>query len=163
MPRPVTTEDELWDRALALLSRRAHARAELCTKLRRYQPSVAQLDAVLARLEQAGWLNDAQFARDRADSMVRQGRAGPARIQAQLRKHGVARAEVDSTMAETEADWFTSCRALAQDRARRGLDLTDPKDRSRLVRFLLGRGFTYDQIGRAVRDIGVEADGSDAD
>ncbi len=153
---------------MALLSRRAHARSELVNKLRRYKPSDEQLGEVLSRLEQAGWLDDARFARDLADSMVRRGRTGPARIQASLRGHGVTREHTDAAMAVTREDvsaddWLESCRAVAKDRARRGLNLTDPRDRARLQRFLLGRGFTPALINPVIRDLGASGgeDGSD--
>lgn len=163
MPRPVTTEAELLDRALALLSRRAHSRSELLNKLRRYQPSDEQLGAVLARLEQAGWLDDARFARDLADSMVRRGRTGPARIRASLRGHGVPAEQTAAAMADTAAevsadDWLDSCRAVARDRVRRGLSLQDPRDRARLQRFLLGRGFTHAMISPVIRELGAQLD-----
>ncbi len=159
MPRPVVNADELWERSLQLLARRAHARAELERKLRRYKPEPAWMDQVLSRLEDRGLLDDRRFARDTADALVRGGRSGPGRISARLRNAGVASGESGEAMAELEVDWVERCRALAKERVARGADLRDPKARARLVRFLAGRGFQSGVIFRVLRELGLpEAD-----
>ena len=112
----------------------------------------------LARLEQAGWLNDGVFAENRAGSLARQGRLGPSRIRRQLQQHGVRSSDVDAAMASTEVDWRAQCLSVAQARRARGIDLKDPKDRARLVRFLLGRGFSYDLISATLRELGSAPD-----
>lgn len=156
MPRPVVNADELWERSLQLLSRRAHARAELERKLRRYKPEQVWIDQVLSRLEERGLLDDQAFARDTADAIVRTGRGGPGRISNRLRVAGVASSHTGEAMAALDVDWDERCRALARERVARGADLTDPKDRARLVRFLAGRGFASGLIYRVLRELGAE-------
>lgn len=152
-PRAVASADELWERAVELLARRAHARGELTRKLRRYQPSAEMLAAVLARLEERGLLDDERFARDRAESLTRGGKAGPARVSAQLRAHGVGATEVQSAVAGLEVDWEEACRATAAERMRRGIDLRDPKARARLLRYLASRGFPHGLCSRVVSEL----------
>lgn len=156
----MTSADELWERALQLLARRAHAEAELERKLQRYRPEEAWVQSVLARLRDRGLLDDQRFAQDAADAMVRAGRAGPARIGARLRAAGVADAR--AVVGELDVDWLARCRALARERASRGLDLSDEKDRARLVRFLAGRGFPSDAIFTALRELAGGAAEEDA-
>lgn len=156
MPHPVSSTAELWDRALALLSRRAHARAELSRKLQRYQPTPEMVAEVLARLEAAGWLNDEQFASDVADSMVRGGRSGPMRIQQRLRTHGVEAKLAASAVSEVDADWEASCREAARAKLSRGVDLRDPKARAKLARYLAGRGFSPSLVWKVLGSLGAD-------
>ena len=158
MPHPVQTSAELWDRALALLSRRAHARAELSRKLQRYQPTPEMVAEVLARLESAGWLDDARFASDVADSMARAGRSGPSRINARLRGHGVSSEVAATAVTGTEADWEAACREAAGAKISRGLDLADPKARAKLARYLAGRGFSPALVWKVIRGAGQNGD-----
>lgn len=154
MPHPVQSAAELWDRALALLSRRAHAREELSRKLQRYQPTPDMVAEVLARLEANGWLNDERFAADVADSMARGGRSGPTRITSRLRVHGVSPELAASAVAHMETDWEAAAREAAQARIARGLDLGDPKARSRLARYLGSRGFAPALVWKVIRGAG---------
>ena len=157
MPRPVQDASQLLERALALLARRAHGRAELARKLQRYQPSPTMVDEVLARLESMGFVDDARFAEGVAGSLARSGRAGPARIAGKLRQHGIAAAGVKDAVGGLDTDWGASCRALARTRVARGEDLRDPKARARLVRFLAGRGFPPPLVYEVLRELGAEA------
>lgn len=159
MPRPVTSAEELWSRALALLARRAHARGELERKLKRYQPEDAWLALVLDRLAERGLIDDARFAADVADAQVRSGRAGPARIAARLRGHGLSADQTASAMNDVDADWGARCLALARQKVGAGLDLADPKGRAKLVRFLAARGYSSAVVYDTLRKLsGGEVD-----
>lgn len=163
MPRPVVNADELWERALQLLARRAHARAELARKLARYKPDPAWVEAVLTRLEGRGLLDDQRFAQDTADALARGRRSGPARITSRLRGAGVSARQTDEALGSLEVDWDERCRGLARERVARGLDLADPRERAKLVRFLAGRGFQSAVIFRALRALGADPEGLEPD
>lgn len=159
MPRPVTSADELWNRALALLARRSHARGELERKLRRYQPAEAWVSAVLDRLTERGLLDDARFAADLTDAMVRGGRSGPVRIQARLRGHGLSASQASEALEGVEADWRARALALARQKVAAGLDPKEPKGRAKLARLLASRGYSsavvYDTL-RALPEAAVD-------
>ncbi len=139
----------LMARAVSLLSRREHSRVELARKLQRHLAdgeTVADLDAVLDRLQRDDLLSDARFAA----SLVRQrsSRYGDLRVARDLRDRGVAGAEADTamaTLAGTEAQ-----RALAAWSRRFDALPTDAAERGRQGRYLQARGFSMDVITRVL-------------
>ena len=73
-------------RALNLLGYRARSEAEIRERLRRYGYVDETIEVVIHRLEELGYLDDAEFARARAHEKAR--RYGPRRVSIELRKSG---------------------------------------------------------------------------
>lgn len=140
----------LTSRAVALLARRDHSRAELIRKLARHVGDKAdptELVRVLDELGRNGLLSDERFAaavlRNRAQ------RFGDARIRHDLRRFGVA----DETSAAALATLAGSEVARAQQVwSKRFTALpTSATERAKQARFLQSRGFSLDSIFRALR------------
>ena len=126
------------ERALLLLGYREHSSAELVRKLGDcgYPGDVAR--AVADRLTEVELVDDGRFAHAWARSRLSCG-YGPRRIRQELVQRGVDSALVDDALAEAvEAE---SEAALAR-KALRGRTPTDPRGRERLLRRLVGRGFS---------------------
>lgn len=94
---------ELYDYAVRLLGRRAHSREELRQKLRR-RGSAAEVEPVLRRLEERGYLDDREFASLRAGSLRRLRRWGDRRIAFDLKRLGVNARIVRFTLQRLEAE-----------------------------------------------------------
>jgi regulatory protein len=103
-----------------------------------------------------GYLDDAAFARDRARALVAPGRLGPRLAEMRLAAAGIPRESARRAVADAlGADETARCRQLAERRARRPISDLDDRERARLGRFLLARGFS----GRAVSSaLGVYVD-----
>lgn len=56
------SENELWDYALRVLGQQELSTGDLRARLLRYADADADVDAVLARLKEAGYLNDERYA-----------------------------------------------------------------------------------------------------
>lgn len=130
-------------RALRYLSTREHSRLELGRKLARYAEEGDDVDALLDFLEKNNWLSQERFA----ESLVhrRAARYGNSRVVAELQTHGVngeALAELKSGLADTEV-----ARAKEVWRRKFGTVATEPAEKAKQLRFLIGRGFSQ----RAVR------------
>jgi regulatory protein len=74
-------------RALNLLGYRARSEAEIRDRLKRYGYIRETTDAVVLRLQELGYLDDAAFARLKAREKAR--RYGPRRVSLELKKSGV--------------------------------------------------------------------------
>jgi regulatory protein len=152
--RPEASDDSDWDPArlrrlaMDLLARREHTRAELTAKLTARGAGADAVAPVLDILENDGLLSEARFA----EAFVRQrtGRGhGPVRIRHELGQRGVSEAAVDQALAAADADWDQL--AVRVRHGRFGADPpADLKDRARQSRFLTYRGFTGDQVRRAL-------------
>ena len=141
------SEPSLRARAMRLLARREHSRAELERKLSHIAHQGDDVGTVIEELAQRGWLSDARYAEQTVRAKAR--RFGPLKVAHELRAKGVAdeaieaafRAAGDDGAADIERVWRTRfCATPNNDR-----------ERARQVRFLQGRGFRLDDILKFLR------------
>jgi regulatory protein len=130
---------ELRARALRLLARREHSRAELGRKLSRHAEAPEALEVLLTDLEKRKQLSDERFASERTRSLSR--KYGAARIRHDLKAKGVDAQLIDQVSSEGELE---RARAILARKYR------DPaatrEERARRMRFLQNRGFSQDVI-----------------
>jgi regulatory protein len=88
-PQPLD-RDKLLNVALRALGGRAHSSGELREKLRRRAENSEDVDAVLAKLKDSGYLNDRQFAESYAAARLQNQGLGKIRVLRDLRQRRVA-------------------------------------------------------------------------
>lgn len=137
----------LRNRALALLGRREHARAELQRKLAAYAESPQELIDLLDDLSRRGWLSDVRFAEALVQS--KQAKFGTTRLAYALRERGVADVVIREQLAALKDSEFERARQVW--RSKFGAIPEDAKARAKQMRFLQSRGFSLDVIGQVVR------------
>ncbi|MFP2770968.1 regulatory protein RecX [Oceanisphaera sp. KMM 10153] len=141
-------DQQLWDCALRLLSRRDHSRRELAQKLRQRQFDAELIELALDKLERQQWLSDSRFAVVQVRQHVFR-KHGPLRIRAELQRKGVTQVEIELALEAEAPDWFEL--ALACYRSRFAFaERLDIKERARRVRYLQSRGFTSDHVRYAL-------------
>lgn len=137
----------LRERALRLLARREHSRAELGRKLAAHAGPDDDLETLLEDLQRRKLLSDERYAESRAHALSR--KFGAARIAHELRAKGLGK-ELAARAAET-------ARATEIERARQVWlrKFRNPpesrEERARQTRFLQSRGFSFDAIRAVVR------------
>lgn len=161
--RLAATEQDLLAAAQRFLAPRPRSRAEVRRRLLRPRPGRAAPDAalverVLDRLQDAGLLDDREFATFWVDNRERFSPRGARALSAELRQRGVDRDTVEATTDPTRDDE----RALAAGRTRlrtlTGLDYATFRDR--LGPFLLRRGFSFETTRTTVRQLWEEVGGT---
>ena len=166
--------------AMDLLARREHSRAEIVTKLHQKYPELTQhFDEVLDQLEQDGLLSDERFATAYVRYRRSRG-FGPLLIRQELRGKGIHASLLEAVIDLRAEEWLDTLRDLitrkrrtisrdeppfgsepcsrsesSLDQSRAGPARTNGryavvKARQKLYRFCLSRGFTSDQIERAM-------------
>lgn len=138
----------LRERALRLLARREHARAELARKLAPYAESTEALEHVLDDLSARRLLSDERYTEMRLNA--RSSRFGNARLAHELRTQGVANELIEAALAETD-DESTRARDVWQRKYGDKPTSHDAAERNRQLRFLMSRGFSGDTIRRVLR------------
>jgi regulatory protein len=135
-------------RAVALLARREHSRAELARKLKRHLggEDPAGVESVLDELERRKLLSDARFAA--AVARTKAGKFGDARIRHDLRAAGI---DDDATVAALTLLGAELERARAVWSKRFGAVPASAAERGRQARFLQSRGFGPETIHRVLR------------
>ncbi|HNQ05243.1 MAG TPA: recombination regulator RecX [Thiobacillaceae bacterium] len=138
---------KLRQRALDLLARREHSRAELARKLAPHgEPS--EIADVLDGLERENLLSNARFAE--ALAHARAERYGSARLQVELRAKGVPEGIVEQVVSEARAKDLIAARAIWTRKF--GQPAGDAAARVRQLRFLVSRGFPAEVARRVVGD-----------
>ena len=138
--------DELKARALRLLARREHTRAELSRKLAPLAGSPAELEALLGTLEMRKQLSDERYAEARAHQLSR--KFGAARIRRELVAKGIEREAAARFAADAEKTDFERARLILARKYR--TRAATPQERARRARFLQSRGFSNDVIRRSL-------------
>jgi regulatory protein len=137
----------LRERALGLLARREHSRAELARKLAIHAGPEDDLEALLEDLQRRKLLSDERYAESRSHALSR--KFGAARIVQKLRAKGLDKGLAEGAVAaartteveRARAVWLRKFRAAPATR----------EERARQMRFLQSRGFSFDAIRAVIR------------
>lgn len=135
----------LRERALNLLARREHSRAELARKLGAYG-AADDIESLLDALEREGLLSEARYVEALAHAHA--GRYGSLRLRQVLREKGVDEVLVAQAVDSARGDDLAACQAVW--RKRFGALPADLKEKSRQYRFLLSRGFPAEVVTRVL-------------
>jgi regulatory protein len=134
------------DRMRALCSRREYSRKDVMKKdMTALDGDVAKAEEVVAKLVEERYVDDLRYATAFARDKASIAGWGEAKIRYMLSSKGIDREliaqaldEVDDKKAETRLE------KLMENKVRSLKD--DPQRRLKLLRFGLGRGYSYDQV-----------------
>jgi regulatory protein len=145
-PDTADTSQELNARALRLLARREHSRAELVRKLAPHAESREALERLLDELVVKKQLSEERYVEQRAHVLARKYGAG--RVLKDLRAKGIN--EEAAGRAATLAATGDLERAHAILARKYRAPAASREERAKRARFLLGRGFDHEVIRRAL-------------
>ena len=175
-----------YERALNFLAVRPRSEAEVRRKLRTKQVPPESIDAVVARLQRARYLDDAEFARYWIGERARSSPRGARLLRGELRTKGVssaiieqaladfeeraaaeaseapANAETDGEAEEPEDRVTREALTLASRKLRSYAGLDPVTFRRRMSGFLLRRGYDYAVVSRVLKRLDARADEADA-
>lgn len=97
-PPKLLSAEELWAYSLKALGARAHSISELRTKLRRRAERPEDIDGVIAKLREYGFLDDSRLAETYAAARRDNQGLGRRRVQQDLRKRRVSPVTVDKAV-----------------------------------------------------------------
>src|SRR5450759_3188189 len=143
----VKRENSLRERALSMLARREHTRAEMTRKLSPHSESPEQVEQLLDALVARGWLAETRFAESRANALAR--KFGIRKIEHDLRSRGVSAEVVEHAVERALAQELENCRAAWQRKF--GVLPQSAAERGRQMRFLAGRGFSADAVRQVLK------------
>lgn len=139
----------LRQRAIRLLARREHTRVELARKLAPHG-TPEEIEAVLTELARAGLQSDARFAESYVKSQAV--RLGMSRLRQTLRTKGVDVALIESQLKNAELPEEME-RATAVWTKKFIAPPADRREWAKQARFLQGRGFSSETIGKLLKEI----------
>ena len=140
------------EKAITLLAARARTEKEIVDSLHNNAYSDVVIAKVMARLHEAGYINDAQFAEQWASSRTTKG-LGSRRIRMELRQKGVDAEQIDLTLSSMDDDAVMDSALKAAQKASRGKDLSSPTDRQKILAALARRGFDFSLSKKVIQQL----------
>ncbi len=147
--------------ALRLLTRRDHSSLELSIKLNQRGFRSDQAQVVIDECLRLNYLNDERFAHAMTQHLKRKG-YGPRHIDRTLHAKGVAPELINDCLNHYchEIAQADDCRRALAKKIKQIDRLKNPVNlKTRLQRFLLGRGFSVPIIRQALEDMRVQKNG----
>lgn len=143
-------EKKLKNYVLWLLARQDYSRRDLTIKLQKKQASEAFIERLLDWCEAHNFINEQRYC----EGFLRRHIAklhGLKRIQSEAMAKGIDKALLTHAIEAADIDWF----ALAQEAylkkySNSGKEL-DQKEKAKRMRYLMYRGFNYEQIDFAMQ------------
>jgi regulatory protein len=153
--RPLNAE-ALWGYALKVLGGRAYSTGELRVKLQRRAENPSDVEPMIARLKDIGYLNDQRFAEGYANARLSGDKFGKTRVIQDLRHRRVAPELAERTVQHVYAD--VDEQSLIDDwiqrkyrkAPREGL-FEQPKDFASAYRRLARAGFRSGEVVKALK------------
>ena len=138
-------------KAIELLMRKPQSRQELSRRLREWEASDEEAEAICDRMEELGYLNELEYAGRVVRHYVSKG-FGERKIRDELYRRGVPRELWEKALAQIE-DNSESLDAFLEKKLRGS---HDPRDVKKASDALVRRGFSWSEISDALRRYGME-------
>lgn len=139
---------------LRLMKVRPRSAAEVRRKLEKTFDAQA-IEDVIAWAFSCDLLDDARFARLWVEDRLARRPSGRQNLRRELRAKGVDEPLIDAALATLDSNERDLVRTLAEARLPRYGGLPPEVCQRRLVNFLVGRGFAFDDIYAVMRELGV--------
>lgn len=144
------------DKALRLLTFRAHSEKELSDKLRRAGATDENIEKTLEFCREYSFVNDEQYALSKVRDLKNLKKYGGKRIEAELKRLGVSGEDAAEAMAELEEDdeqerlYPLVVKKLGGDFEKKSVD--------RCIRYFIYRGYGFGDIKECIERAKGEAD-----
>lgn len=141
------TEQEAFLQLAALCAQAEHCEQEMRDKLKRWELDTPAADRIIARLHKERYIDDARYARAFVKDKIRYNKWGRRKVEQALWQKRIADDIRQQVLGEIdENEYLDVLRPLLKQKRRTTKAENDYALNQKLVRFALGRGFTFDLI-----------------
>ena len=158
------TEQEAYLQLAALCAQAEHCQQEMRDKMRRWGLNDTMQDRIIARLIKEHYIDDERYARAFVKDKIRYNKWGRRKVQQALwLKH------IDSDIQQRvldeidEKEYLDVLRPLLKQKRKSVKAESDYELNQKLVRFALGRGFSFDIIRQCLNVDDIDIEGIDGD
>ena len=145
------TEQEAYLTLAALCARSEHCQWEMLEKMRRWELDDETQARVMARLVEERYVDDERYARAFVKDKVRYNKWGRRKVEQALWQKRIADDIRERVLDEVdEEEYLNVLRPLLKQKRKSIKAENDYELNQKLVRFALGRGFTYDIIRQCI-------------
>ena len=142
-----TTEQEAYLQLAALCAQAEHCQQEMRDKMKRWEMAPEVQERVITRLIKERYIDDERYARAFVKDKIRYNKWGRRKVQ-----QGLWMKRIDDSIQQRvlnevdDAEYLAVLKPLLKQKAKSIKAENDYELTQKLVRFALGRGFTYDII-----------------
>ena len=156
------SEQDAYLQLAALCAQAEHCQQEMRDKMKRWDIDAATQDRIVARLIKERYVDDERYARAFVKDKIRYNKWGPRKVQ-----QGLWLKHIDDDIQERvlgevdDSEYLAVLRPLLKQKVRSIRAENDYERTQKLVRFALGRGFTFDIIRQCLNvddDMNTEDD-----
>ena len=141
------TEQEAYLQLTALCAQAEHCQQEMRDKMKRWDIDPAVQDRIITRLVKERYVDDERYARAFVKDKIRYNKWGRRKVQQGLwLKHIDADIQERVLSEVDDSEYLSILRPLLKQKAKGIRAENDYERNQKLVRFALGRGFTFDII-----------------
>lgn len=149
------------DTALHYIGYKMRTVKEIRMKLTEKEFSEEVIEKVIAFLEKYGYADDREYCRKYIREKLRMKPKSGYALKIELRQRGISARIIDEVMAETEMDEAGDAFHWLERKSRGNWPPADEKQKKKLYDFLLRKGYSYDIIGEAFRQMNEAYGGED--
>lgn len=147
MNKKVMTEQEAYLRLAALCAQAEHCQQEMRDKMRRWGVDEVAQDRVVDRLVKERYVDDERYARAFVKDKIRYNKWGRRKVQQALWQKHIEQEIQQQVLDEIdEKEYLEVLRPLLKQKRKSTKAANDYEMNQKLMRFALGRGFTFDII-----------------
>ena len=158
------TEQEAYLQLAALCAQAEHCQHEMLEKMRKWELSEAVQARVMARLVKERYVDDERYARAFVKDKIRYNKWGRRKVQQALWLKHIENAIQQTVLDEVGDDeYLTVLKPLLKQKSKSIKAESDYERNQKLVRFALGRGFTFDIIRQCLDTSDINEDEFEAD
>ena len=147
MNKKVMTEQEAYLRLAALCAQAEHCQQEMRDKMRRWGVDEVAQDRVVDRLVKERYVDDERYARAFVKDKIRYNKWGRRKVQQALWQKHINQEIQQQVLDEIdEKEYLEVLCPLLKQKRKSTKAINDYEMNQKLMRFALGRGFTFDII-----------------
>ncbi|TMP45023.1 peptidase [Pseudoalteromonas citrea] len=144
------SKQKLKNYVLWLLARQEYSKKELTTKLKAKEASESYIEALLSWCERLGYIDEERYCESFLRRQINKG-LGQRRVLAEAMNKGVDRAQLVQLIETLEVDWFQLAQAAYEKKYAITPPNLDYKEKAKRVRYMMYRGFGYEEIDFAMQ------------
>lgn len=149
------------DTALHFIGYKMRTVQEIRQKLAEKEFAEETVEEVIAFLEKYGYADDREYCRKYIREKLRMKPKSGYALKIELRQRGISPRIIDEVMAETEMDEAGDAFRWLEKKSRGQWPPENEKKKKQLYDFLLRKGYSYDIIGEAFRQMNEAYGGED--
>ena len=147
------TEEQIYNRMMALCSRREYCRSDIAAKIAALSDSV-DADSMICKLCEERFIDESRYAEAFVRDKSRLQGWGEMKIRYALQRKGLDKATISEALEQLDGDeQFERLAKFMKAKAQTLKSATPEEKRTKLMRFAVSRGFTYAQADEVCKKI----------